>query len=274
MAPFTFAASKTALITGGASGIGLAVARKCLDHGMKVLVADKNASQLSTLKRTSSNDVSTFEMDVSHAEDWVKLQNRVNEEFQGRVDLLFLNAGIQPSSSWDNLSSFHTIFEVNFFGVVHGISTFLTAVRSTSGAAIVITGSKQGITNPPGNPAYNASKSAVKSVAEQLSYDLRESDTNVHFLVPGWTFTGLGRTDAEIQDTKPAAAWTSSQVAEYMGDKMAKGEFYILCPDNEVTEEMDRKRILWSSQDMTERRPPLSRWRDEFKEEFGRWKPL
>src|ERR1700760_3985247 len=58
-------------------------------------------------------------------------------------------------------------------------------------SAIVITGSKQGITNPPGNAAYNASKAAVKTLAEHLSYDLKDTKTSVHLLVPGWTFTGL-----------------------------------------------------------------------------------
>jgi NAD(P)-dependent dehydrogenase (short-subunit alcohol dehydrogenase family) len=84
--------------------------------------------------------------------------------------------------------------ETNLFGVIHGINTFLPVVKKASESkptSIVITGSKQGITNPPGNPAYNASKAAVKSLAEQLSYDLRESSTSVHLLVPGWTFTNL-----------------------------------------------------------------------------------
>lgn len=78
--------------------------------------------------------------------------------------------------------------------MIHGVNTFLPLVKkasSTTPTAFVITGSKQGITNPPGNPAYNASKAAVKSLAEQLSYDLKDTNTSVHLLVPGWTFTGL-----------------------------------------------------------------------------------
>lgn len=57
--------------------------------------------------------------------------------------------------------------------------------------SIVITGSKQGITNPPGSAAYNASKAAVKTLAEHLSFDLKDTKTSVHLLVPGWTFTGM-----------------------------------------------------------------------------------
>jgi NAD(P)-dependent dehydrogenase (short-subunit alcohol dehydrogenase family) len=75
---------------------------------------------------------------------------------------------------------------------VNGLNTFVPSIQSQKGpSSIVITGSKQGITNPPGNVAYNASKSAIKTVAEHLSYDLKDTSTSVHLLVPGWTFTGL-----------------------------------------------------------------------------------
>jgi NAD(P)-dependent dehydrogenase (short-subunit alcohol dehydrogenase family) len=78
--------------------------------------------------------------------------------------------------------------------VINGINTFLPVVQEAAKSrptSIVITGSKQGITNPPGNVAYNASKSAVKTLAEHLSWDLRDTKTSVHLLVPGWTFTGM-----------------------------------------------------------------------------------
>jgi len=77
---------------------------------------------------------------------------------------------------------------------VNGVNALLPVVRDaakTKPTAVVITGSKQGITNPPGNPAYNASKAAVKTLAEHLSFDLRAERTTVHLLVPGWTYTGL-----------------------------------------------------------------------------------
>lgn len=67
--------------------------------------------------------------------------------------------------------------------------------------------------------------------------------------------TGAGKTD------KPAGAWTADQVAERLASKMEKGEFYVVCPDNDVTEEMDRKRIAWAVGDVIEGRPALSRWR-------------
>lgn len=106
----------------------------------------------------------------------------------GRITLLALNAGTGgPHGFGDGDSAaFEKILAVNVLGVVHGITTLLPLVREAGGpAAIVVTGSKQGITNPPGNPAYNASKAAVKSLAEQLSYDLRATPVAVHLLVPG-----------------------------------------------------------------------------------------
>ena len=84
MAPFAFASAKTALITGGASGIGLAVAKKCLGHGMKVLVADRNISQLAVAKEASGGGLSTAEIDVAREEDWAMLQKRVDADFGGK----------------------------------------------------------------------------------------------------------------------------------------------------------------------------------------------
>jgi NAD(P)-dependent dehydrogenase (short-subunit alcohol dehydrogenase family) len=181
------------------------------------------------------------------------------------------------------------------FGVVNGIASLLPLVKKTAAAAaasittgdddpaaaIVITGSKQGITNPPGNPAYNASKAAVKSLAEQLSYDLRATTPaiGVHLLVPGWTWTGLaGGRAGGLRDNatgaasaKPPAAWWPEQVVDYLEARVAARQFWVLCPDNEVTEAVDRRRMLWSAGDAVEGRPPLSRWRDEYKGEVEAW---
>jgi NAD(P)-dependent dehydrogenase (short-subunit alcohol dehydrogenase family) len=89
------------------------------------------------------------------------------------------------------------ILDTNLYGVINGLNTFVPDFQKRGEgekpSAIVITGSKQGITNPPGNAAYNASKAAVKALAEHLSFDLKDTKTSVHLLVPGWTFTGLVR---------------------------------------------------------------------------------
>jgi hypothetical protein len=68
-------------------------------------------------------------------------------------------------------------------------------------------------------------------------------------------------------EKKPAGAWTGDQVAEFMEERMGQGKFYIICPDNDVTEDTDKRRMMWSVGDVVHGRLPLSRWRDEYKEE-------
>jgi NAD(P)-dependent dehydrogenase (short-subunit alcohol dehydrogenase family) len=190
-----FAAGNTALITGGASGIGLAIAQTCRHAGMKVGIVDRNTALLdlakSSLAHGAPEQVSIFEADVSSADDWSALVKDAASGL-GRVDLLVLNAGVGGKGSWGDGGYFETVLRTNLFGVVYGLNAFVPVMRAQQGrSAIVITGSKQGVTNPPGNPAYNASKAAVKSIAEHLSYDLRDTKTSVHLLLPGWTFTGM-----------------------------------------------------------------------------------
>ncbi|CAK7209382.1 hypothetical protein SCUCBS95973_000420 [Sporothrix curviconia] len=299
-----FKAGNTAVITGGASGIGLALAAKCLASGMHVLVADKDAATLAAAPKhaaqlagnssSSTGSLTTHTLDVSKPDDWKALKEAVDAAsgpLKGRINLLALNAGVGGRTPWTDIDAFHRILDVNLWGVIHGIATLLPSVHATAGGsdapetAIVVTGSKQGITNPPGtSPAYNASKAAVKSLTEQLAFDLDKKQTThkkttVHLLVPGWTFTGLGGNDpikqhgdnAEQRPKKPDGAWWPEQVVEYLTDAMKENKFYVICPDNDVTEEMDRKRILWSAGDVTEGREPLSRWRPDYKDAVDAW---
>ncbi|KAJ6440592.1 short chain dehydrogenase/reductase [Purpureocillium lavendulum] len=267
-----FAAGSTALVTGGASGIGLAVAKLCRSKGMKVVLVDRNADALQQAEKDvaeagSSDGVVSIVADVSQQDDWKAIKDKALSTF-GSIELLALNAGTGSRGTWGDDDYFRVTLETNIFGVVNGVNTFLPVVRDaakTKPTAIVITGSKQGITNPPGNPAYNASKAAVKTLAEHLSFDLKAETTTVHLLVPGWTYTGL--TGAAAGKDKPAGAWSAEQVAEFLYKKMGDDKFYVICPDNDVTEATDKKRMLWSVGDIVKERPPLSRWRDEWKKE-------
>lgn len=265
-----FRANAVALITGAASGVGLAVAKLCASHGMKLILIDNNTAALEKAKSTVStkSSIETHSMDVASLEDWAKLKSSV-EQNHSKLDFLHLNAGIGPKSDWTDSQYFHKIFDVNFFGVVNGINTFFPHFdkNDSDTKSIVITGSKQGITNPPGNPAYNATKSAVKTIAEHLSFDLAKSapKTSVHLLVPGWTFTGL--TGGGKTTEKPDGAWAPEQVADFLHKKMDEGKFYAICPDNDVDWETDRKRMMWTMGDIVYERLPQSRWREEFADE-------
>lgn len=265
-----FRSGANALITGAASGVGLAVAKLCAAHSMNLILCDNNSALLKETsgKISGSGKVEVHDMDVSRMEDWSKLKSAV-EQGGRKLDFLHLNAGIGAKGDWTDKAYFHKIFDVNFFGVINGINTFYPHFDGNNGEqkAVIITGSKQGITNPPGNPAYNASKSAIKTIAEHLHFDLAKSSpkTSVHMLVPGWTFTGL--TGGGKIKEKPDGAWSAEQVADYLYKKMSDGKFYVICPDNDVDWETDRKRMTWTMGDIVYERKPQSRWLDEFKEE-------
>lgn len=198
------------------------------------------------------------------------------------VDVLLLNAGTSlptgPYTELDNwrkvssavLQSVVTppqILDVNLFGVINGVHALVPLMvkdRSEPGC-VVITGSKQGITCPPGNAAYNVSKAGVKAVAEQLAHELRNGPISVHLLVPGWTYTGLTRGN---HASKPEGAWTAQQVVDYALPRIEAGSFYILCPDNSVDEATDKARVEWSVGDILNDRPALSRWNEKHKDEY------
>jgi len=100
---------------------------------------------------------------------------------------------------------------------------------------------------------------------------LKDTKTSVHLLIPGWTFTGLSGGHPGSEKDKPAGAWWPSQVADFLYKKMDEGKFYAICPDNDVTEEMDKKRMLWTQGDIVYERQPVSRWRDDTKDEAAKW---
>jgi len=207
--------------------------------------------------------------DVSDRVEVEALKARVDNAFGG-ADLVMNNAAIQPGSTlFGSPETWARILKVNLWGVIHGAQVFAPGLigRGKPGA-IVNTGSKQGITSPPGDPAYNVAKSAVKTFSELLAHEIREADPQVsaHLLIPGFTFTDLTRRD---RVKKPAGAWEPGQVAGALIEGMTAGDFYILCPDNEVSPEMDAKRMAWAMGDIIENRPPLSRWHPDWGDAFA-----
>ena len=162
------------------------------------------------------------------------------------------------------------ILNTNLWGVINGTQIFAPAMADQgTSCAIINTGSKQGITTPPGNTAYNVSKAGVRVVTEALAHELRnKADCHVtaHLLIPGFVYTGLTKA-AGVTENLPAHG-SLEQVVDFMLSGMARGDFYILCPDNETSREVDVKRIRWSAEDIIQNRPALSRWHPDYKEAF------
>jgi len=269
--------NNVAVITGGASGIGLAAAMRFARLGMKVAIADIGAdrlkdaeTQLSSIAPGGAASVMTAAADVSRLETVKELEAAVRARFGG-TDVLMNNAGIQPGSQmFGPHDNWQRILGVNLWGVINGSQVFAPGMIGRGRPGLIInTGSKQGITTPPGDPAYNVSKAGVKAFTEALQHELRNTpgcQVSAHLFIPGFVFTGLtarGRTE------KPAGAWTAEQTVDFMIERVSAGDFYVLCPDNDVPRQLDERRILWAAGDIVENRPPLSRWHKDYADAFA-----
>ena len=266
-----------AVVTGGASGIGLAAAKRFAALGLSVCIADLGedrlaaaATAIASASPHGADGVMAVATDVGREDELHRLQDAVATRFGG-TDVLMNNAGVQPGSAlFGPLANWEQVLGVNLWGVIHGTRVFAPSMIARGRPGLIVnTGSKQGITTPPGDPAYNVAKAGVKAFTEALQHELRNTaghGLSAHLLIPGFVFTGItarGRTE------KPAAAWTPEQTVDFMIARLEAGDFYILCPDNDVPRGLDERRILWAAGDIVENRPALSRWHPDYAEAFA-----
>ena len=266
------APGRVAVITGGASGIGFAAARRFIELGMKVCIADLDATVVAQAQQMLGANAIGVPTNVADLAQVERLRDRVMDAF-GEVAVLMNNAGTGGGGGpWSGYGGWQRVIGVNLWGVVHGVHAFSQLmIDQGTPCAIVNTGSKQGITNPPGDTAYNVSKAGVRTLTEALAHQLRTIENcrvTAHLLVPGFTFTGL--TKRHVVE-KPPAAWYPEQVVDELLERMARGDFYVICPDNDVTTAMDNARVQWNTDDIIKNRPALSRWHPDYEAEFAQY---
>lgn len=265
------ASRRVALITGGASGLGFAAAKKFIGMGMRVAIADLPGDRLAAAETELGHlgVAMAVPTDVSRPDSIKHCETAVLDKL-GAIDLLMNNAGIQPGSDiFGPPANWTKVLDTNLLGIIHGTQIIVPGMLARGTPGLVInTGSKQGITTPPGDPAYNVAKAGVKAFTEALQHHLRNIEggkVTAHLFIPGFVFTGLTAGD---RAEKPDAAWTPEQTIDFLVERLEHGDFYILCPDNDVPRDTDERRILWAAGDIVENRPPLSRWHPDFADAY------
>ena len=265
--------NNTAVVTGAAGGIGLESAKRFAEAGMNVVLVDVKEEQLAQAASAlsgSSGRVITKVCDVSNPQAITALAEEVTADL-GNVHCLMNNAGIgrMGTKPWENLEAFNGLVSINLMGVIHGCHAFMPDMLAHGEpAAVINTGSKQGITRPPGNYAYNLSKAGVLAYTESVAHALRQEENcelTAHLLVPAFVYTPM--VEAFIPQKPPFAA-TAEETVDFMMTSLKNGDFYILCPDNETPRPLDEKRIQWTADDIIKNRPALSRWHPDYADAF------
>lgn len=266
--------NNTAVISGGASGIGLELAKRLLALKMNVAIVDLNISESAKKILNEADNSKTkilfHQADVQDIDALENFHSLVKQEF-GNVHFLMGNAGIiaMGTKPWEGRQELQNIMNINFMGVVNLCNVFIPAMLSHGEEGIVVnTASKQGITRPPGNYAYNLSKTGIVAYTEAISHAfLNENNCKLKssLLIPAFVYTPM--ISAFIPD-KPDFAATAEETIDYFFEALKRDEFYVLCPDNETNRRIDEKRIQWSVDDIIKSRPAMSRWHPDFKDEF------
>jgi NAD(P)-dependent dehydrogenase (short-subunit alcohol dehydrogenase family) len=249
-------AGRTAVVTGAASGIGLALAERLVAEGMRVVMSDVDPKRLADAagRIRVEGEILAVAGDVSRWEDVERLAAEAASAF-GPVHLLCNNAGVQSSGTvWEyELRDWRWLLGVNLWGVIHGIKAFVPGmIEHGSQAHVVNTSSVGGLVTFPGMAPYAASKSAVIAISESLHLDLRAHDVpiGVSVLCPGPTMSDLRENSTLLRPTvdeqRPLALVThvprmpAEEVAGIVVAAVLRDRFWIVTHP-EYVDEVERR---------------------------------
>jgi NAD(P)-dependent dehydrogenase (short-subunit alcohol dehydrogenase family) len=198
-------AGKTAFVTGGASGIGLAMGRAFAEAGMKVMLADIETEALAAAVKSLHNFGPAVRSVICDVADPASVERAAKDSFDafGNVHVVCNNAGVAAGGGIDNISldNWRWVVDVNLMGVVHGVRSFLPHIRAHGeGGHFVNTASMAGMINGMGFSPYAATKFAVVSMSEGLAPQLKPLGIGVSVLCPGFVRTGIGESGRNRPD--------------------------------------------------------------------------
>ncbi|PEJ52339.1 short-chain dehydrogenase [Bacillus sp. AFS002410] len=188
--------NKTAIVTGGANGIGKATVQKFLEQGAKVVFTDINEEVgLKTLAemKAISDQVIFIQHNVQLEEDWIKVVNETKEQF-GSIDILFNNAGIfssKPITEYE-VEEWNRLLSINVTGVFLGMKHTVPHMREQNGGSIINASSVAGLKGSPNNTLYGASKGAVRIMTKDLAKEVAADQIRVNSIHPGIIDTAMG----------------------------------------------------------------------------------
>lgn len=230
-------AQATAIITGAASGIGFALAKRLLDLGARVTLADCDDAGLATAAQALAlhdGRLRTSRVDVTEAAS-VEAMVRQSLSDWGRIDYLFNNAGIGGSLpiASATLDHWHRIVDINLWGVVHGVHAVLPHMLARRSGHIVNTASISGLVPFPGQALYNTTKYAVVGLSETLRHELRDQGVRVTVVCPGPVASGIWGVPilgAKGEARPPAGAVPAAEAAECILAGVARGDGIVAFP--------------------------------------------
>jgi NAD(P)-dependent dehydrogenase (short-subunit alcohol dehydrogenase family) len=185
---------KTAVVTGGNSGIGLATAKRFLDEGARVAISGRNQRTLDEAVKTLGDGVLAVRADTAKLGETEKFLTKVVQKF-GKIDVLFVNAGVAKFAPLTETpeSLFDEQFDINIKGAYFTIQKAVPHLND--GASIILNTSVAGTTGTPGTSAYSATKAALRSLARTAAAELVERGIRVNTVAPGPIVTPIfGRT--------------------------------------------------------------------------------